>query len=71
VKVLILAMLLALVPSLVLAQDGQDHNSCNAADDTPQADVISDCKQLLESGKPDRDERATLYYNRGAAHWQS
>ncbi len=70
-RVLILTAALALVSPMVLAEDGKDSNLCNAADDTPEAAVISDCTRLLDSGKPDQVERANLYYSRGAAHWRN
>lgn len=70
-KVLTLVFALALAPPSVLAQTAQNHNSCNAGDDTPEVAVISDCTHLLDSGKPDQRERATIYYCRGAAHWRN
>src|SRR4051812_16885601 len=70
-KILILTIALALIPSLATAQKGQTDSLCNTADDASEVAVISSCTRLLDGGQLDLAERAAVYHSRGTAHWRN
>jgi len=67
-KVSIVALALVSVSCVALAESGQDWKLCTADDaDDP---AIFACTRLLQTNDLRQEDRAVVYYNRGAAHWR-
>jgi tetratricopeptide (TPR) repeat protein len=68
VKASFAALALVLIPFVALADGGQDWKLCTTDDaDDP---AISACTRLLDTNDLRQEDRAVVYYDRGAAHWR-